>query len=138
MTDMSDAMAWLRKQIAEDRRLAEAVGDPETDGAWYYSEPLGETVRSEAQQYIACGPYDGPVDEDAARHIVRHDPRTVLAQCDAHTAILDRYERAREAGHQGRYTEWELAQLEAFEAAVEIVALAYRHHPGYREEWRSA
>lgn len=63
-------------------------------------------------------------------------PSEVLAICEAHTAILVRYERARAAGQRGPSTEWERAQVEALEFAVEAVGLAYQHRPGYRDEWR--
>lgn len=73
---------------------------------------------------------------EAAQGISDNSPSEVLAQCEAHTAILDRYERARDTGQRGLYTEWERAQVEALEYAVEATGLVYQHRPGYRPEWR--
>jgi hypothetical protein len=85
---------------------------------------------------LALIQHGGRIGELITEHIATHSPRDVLAQCEAHTAILDRYERARDAGQRGLYTEWEQAQVEALEFAVDAVALAYQHRPGYQEAWR--
>lgn len=57
-------------------------------------------------------------DCDDAAHAIWTDER-VLAQCDAHEMVLTLAETV--------YVGY---------AAVQALALAYRHRPGYREEWR--
>ncbi|GAA1281458.1 DUF6221 family protein [Saccharothrix xinjiangensis] len=52
----------------------------------------------------------------------------VLAQCEAHTAVLDHYERAEQGMHSP--DAYELA-----DGLVLAVALAYRHRPGYHAQW---
>lgn len=140
-----ELVVWLRPQIAVRKQLAEACGDPTTRGTWYYSEPHGETVRSEDNDYVACGPWDGDVDEDFARHMVANDPRATLAECEAHTALLDRHHLVYDEEHglfcngcgynaiERPRTKGSLNHC----PTVRAVALAYQHNPGYREEWRA-
>lgn len=69
----------------------------------------------------------------------RWSPARLLAQCEAYTRILDevvprineqddRIEREWGSYDEGPHDESELL--------IKLVASAYRHHPGYREEWR--
>src|ERR1041384_2763803 len=106
---MDDIMRWLREQIARDRAEAE--------------KGVSDTA-----------------------------PSAVLAQCEAHTAILDEHAPRREhtvdgdlvcstcvytgwdedpGGNRSRYRDhhdWPCQTVLA-------VALAYRHRPGFRNEW---
>ena len=63
-------------------------------------------------------------------HIIRHDPRNVVADCEAKLAILDKAMSLAE-----RFGEESLPGRVALDY-VESLASAYRHRPGYREEWK--
>ncbi len=54
-----------------------------------------------------------------------YGPPRVLAQCEAHTAILDATEDAQSNGEWG-YPD----------RILKALALAYQHCDGYREEWK--
>lgn len=80
-------------------------------------------------------------------HIARHDPRDALAQCEAHTAILDLHVPANEEplpeGYPMRFICNTCGSGEVHEYpvvwpcdTVRVLALTYQHRPGYREEWR--
>jgi hypothetical protein len=70
-----------------------------------------------------------------------HDPRDVIAQCEAHTAILDLYgvvsdpANADRTDDRGVLLSHPIARRRMRDA-VRAVGLAYQHRPGYREEWR--
>jgi uncharacterized protein DUF6221 len=98
---------WLREQIAETRQIAEAAHE------------------------VAAGPWGTPPllgrDNKAVRqHRGLNDPRAVLAQCEAHTALLDLLERELHDDADD-----DTAQL-----MVRTLASAYQHRSGFREEWR--
>lgn len=114
-----DLMMWLRTQIAEREAAARAAmgfgrGEWKRDGCYVVDEADERVVYDE-----------GSPNEDQAEHIALNDPRTVLAQCEAHTALLALAKHARAAAG------WAYA-----EPIVEVVASAYRHSPGYRPEWK--
>jgi hypothetical protein len=95
----------------------------------------------------------------AAAFVARFDPAAALAQCEAHEALLDAYENAEArrvrlteaftrnlrkiaeldpAEERRRYSEVSTANGVAtgYGMSVLLAASAYRHRPGYREEWR--
>lgn len=128
-----DPVAWLRDQIAEREELARAAMTRGGSGVWEHNGGYVYQAENNVEPVV----YDeGRPTEAEAEHIAERDPRDTLAQCEAHTAILDRHDRLREAGQSGLYTEWELAQVQLSEDIVDLVALAYQHCPGYLEEWR--
>lgn len=95
--DADGLVAWLRQQLDEDERVALAV--PEGDRVWDYT-PGAESVTAtdhrypSGMSYVACGPWDGGVNEQYAAHIASWDPVRVLAEVAAKRQILDRYETA--------------------------------------------
>jgi hypothetical protein len=133
-------VTWLREQIAETVRIAQAAKT--SVDAWAPGLPPWESAR-----------YLGKFASYFDTFVARQNPDAVLAQCDAHTAILDAVQRGLD-GHPGPcvnvlgddpanysqydscalHIEWSETALKPF--AARLVALAYRHNPGYREEWR--
>ncbi|MFJ5984359.1 DUF6221 family protein [Lentzea sp. NPDC092896] len=139
---MDDLVKWLREQIAEDRSAALLA----TAGPWrhnpekHWRKPgtvwceeavFAGAAGADAMCIAGTGNSDDPQSTADARHIARHDPRAVLTQCDAHEAILNECVRVRENHFSDDFTADHLAEL-----VVRQLALAYQHHPGYREEWR--
>lgn len=123
----ADLVVWLREQIAEDRRVAEA----NAIDLW-----PGTTLQKVADDKTHYAWQQHDVSPQRIAHILRFGPRAVLAQCEAHTAILDLHvnESCPEADTPcdvcGEWDEdWPCDTLRA-------TALAYQHNPGYREEWR--
>jgi hypothetical protein len=156
---VDDLMPWLREQIAETRRIAtDAIVRKSGGDTWAVEEPRIAGWGQDEQDIEVIGggkpivqcsyEYGGPM---IAAHIAEHDPRTVLAQCDAHEAILNEHtprvdrdgdqvcttcvyfgDDEDEGGNRFRYREhddWPCSTVRA-------LALAYQHRPGYREEWR--
>jgi len=105
---MSDLATWLREQLDEDGRVAQAAldeagtGDPGT---------LGGDGR------LVFG--DRAVNVWATSHIGRWHPRRVLAEVEAKRRMLVHWQDA-----------------DDLLDALRFLALPYADHPGYREEWR--
>lgn len=112
MTDMDELVLWLREQIAETRVLAELVRDTWAVESGY------EKIRSAVKQVA--------------------NRESVLAQCDAHEAILDRVVPLVTDLEDKVDSEW--GSGDPYEGADEVLlktlALAYQHRPGYCQEWR--
>jgi hypothetical protein len=128
---MTDLVQWLREQIAEDRTTAlDCAGAPWVNDvtAMVHVDPIA--IRENKWGlghlgYVASAD-NSPIGDAYRAHIVRHDPRDVLAQCEAHTAILDRVEAALRQPDSA----WDVGY-----AVLHALALAYQHRPGYRPEW---
>lgn len=137
-----DLVTWLREQIAEDRRLAEAANG----GPWHVNnETFVESIYSADDTcVIGGGRWGGEAsvfDSNAdALHIARHDPRAVLAQCDAHEKLLDLHPQSTELSWLCELCGGEGQNIDCAYPCdtLRVTALAYQHHPGFREEWRSA
>ena len=71
-------------------------------------------------------------------HIIRHDPRNVIADCEAKLAILDEHGSEHmcfENTRDGNTWSWYDGDCRV----MRTIAGAYRHRPGYREEdWKTA
>ena len=151
---MSDeAVAWLREQIEGDKAVAQAAAA--IDGpSWqrdmedYDGEyPGSGAVLSATGEVIV---YDeGTPKWQQAEHIALHDPRDVIADCEAKLAILDVHVPVEDGA---RLTckvcvTWEDDPVDgetAFGIALpvawpcmtlEITAAGYRHRDGYAEHW---
>ncbi|ANZ35240.1 hypothetical protein BBK82_03280 [Lentzea guizhouensis] len=142
---LDELVVWLREQIAEDRRIAEES----CDGPWHVNDAgYAEAIYgADGTCVIGGGRWGGeaPVFDSTedALHIVRHDPRVVLAQCAAHEALLDEHWDVNEGdcatcvtGKWGYPTHGGSSPQRYPCKTIRIVALAYQHRPGYREEWR--
>lgn len=130
--ELDALLAWVREQADEDMRLAEACNDPSSHdpaaaGTWYFSEPHGETVRAEDGSYVACGPWDGDVPANYARHMVRHDPRAELARAEAQRRMLN------EVIAPHLHADTPAGRLAR--AALQRQGWGNRFRPCYREEW---
>lgn len=149
MTVMDAFVPWLREQIEEDRRIAKAAYlqlNPATQ-EWREDYSRGMQVRDAKDHLVVTHSWPNEI-----AHIVRHDPRAALAQCDAHEAILREHRP---------YGEWLRDEFPAWAPSAErscvgcgfdnqeerrtldvndcptlrALALAYRHRPGFCEEW---
>lgn len=144
---MDELVAWLRKQIAEDEQLArDAVVRKAGGDAWEIAEqrPYRWGQDEEDTEVIGGGKpiitcnyeYGGYL---LAAHIVRHDPRAVLAQCEAHGALVDAVAGDIKAATglvpADEFGERLVTEFRAV-AVLRLLALTYQHRPGYREEWR--
>lgn len=104
--DQPDLIAWLRAQLDDDERVAEAAKD-----AWLWNDFT---------------------DDDGSAFIERLGIDRWLAEVDAKRRILDRCGEAyREQGIYGEDGQEQLA-----EDVLRLLALPYADRPGYREEWR--
>lgn len=139
MTAVDELVTWLREQIAEDRRIATEAGG----NRWLESgesPDSGYAIRSAGANHddvVGPGHVGGGVWDATSRdHIVRHDPRAVLTQCDAHEAILDGYAKlvADDAATKYGDPDARSAFYQYEEVVLPALALAYQHRPGYRDE----
>jgi hypothetical protein len=135
-----DLVAWLREQIAKDRRIAEAASVA-SGGRWFTTGP-GLWDR-------AGVPLVTPSSQQRP-HIARWDPDRVLAQCDATERIIEIH---------APYISSDLVDDQAVNrdacstcdeiiengyvrnatwpcATMRLLALPFADRPGYREEWR--
>lgn len=106
---MNDLVTWLRAQIADAERTAR-------DDQWGRPHGPGCGITADVCPGCDCTYW-----------------RDVLAQCEAHTALLDSY-----AEHiaMPEYTPYVKGRRDKALHDLRLLALAYQHRPGYREEWR--
>lgn len=122
----TDLVAWLREQIAERARWAHAAEQAATDSDGYQWKRMASTAIDAGYCLIQTD------HADIGRFVEDNSPRTALAQCEAHTALLDVVDDQRDSvyGEPGEFLPDEWARV------VRLLALAYQHRPGYRQEWR--
>lgn len=141
--DPADLTAFLREQLAEDERVAQAAfsnqADPEN--GWGID---GHAIT----------PHVGVIHEDVQRrHVARHDPARVLRDVTAARAILELHSVDVTKTSQYRYDPQTGEPLDAeFEvtcavcgwassdptsacATVRLLAAPFRGAPGWRNEW---
>jgi hypothetical protein len=125
MTD--DLVTWLREQIATVERFASAAQAPYSGDRWEVIGGKRVVVRRWPSEFRVA---DMPILKAKTaniyllHHVAMHDPAVVLAQCQAHLWMIAEIEHARETDTCGS------------ERLLRLLALAYRHRDGYREEWR--
>ena len=120
MSDLAETVAWLRRWILADREAAERAQQA-APGTWWHNHDDAPGVI-----YTIDGPDLIEVPEElrpVTEHLVRHDPRNVIARCDAELAILD-------PDNWGGGPEAE----DAYRQAVRMLAQGYRHRDNRREE----
>jgi hypothetical protein len=120
---MDDLVQWLREQIAHDERIARSALERGFVGFIGQSK----TAYFEDKGFPVI----------IARHIDRHRPSDVLAQCEAHERVIRRWEQACDNAHvpsEAQASWGHIARVLAED--VLIIGSAYRHRLGYREEWR--
>lgn len=74
-----------------------------------------------------------PESAGAFRHIARHDPARVLAECEAKRRIVEEYQDALSVVNPGDFTDGCRSGLEY---ACHALASVWPDHPDYRDEWR--
>lgn len=135
-------LAWLRATITGDKALAESIrvglGEWRYDRTAYPGCPPEHALGVGDRVVVDVGFMDDDfVKPDEARHIATHDPRDVIARCEAELALLDKAEEAiKDAEGVGLWsqTEGEVhGRAGAYREAAEIIAGGYRHRPGYAD-----
>ncbi len=128
---------FLLARIAEDEAVARgssAVGPWRYDPTKVNSVDGGEAVFAGPRGAMgitiaSTGPADDPQSMRDARHIARHDPARVLAECEAKRRIVELIRR-----DNGDWCSPD--RLGLGEMVLETLALPYADHPDYRDEWR--
>ncbi|MDA8439376.1 MAG: DUF6221 family protein [Propionibacterium sp.] len=156
---MSDLTEFLLARIAEDEAVAEGAA---LDVGW---DGFGESRIRSGQRWVAryhevCRPRPLPDEAPAeafkrmtiadcgalglgpARHIARHDPARVLAECEAKRRIVAGLRESErlydELCDEDSDQRWEyLFRSEALTFAAKSLALPYADHPDFRGEWRA-
>jgi hypothetical protein len=137
---MTDLAEFLLARIAEDEAAARAA----TKGEWTAVGTQFPDEESDAAEmirgYVDVFP-DGPgiTGEEMAGpdawHVARWDPARVLAECDAKRRIVEFWSQA-----FSKPTDFPGIQFDRVRSAaqwtLQVLALPYADHPGFREEWR--
>jgi len=149
---------FLMQRIAEDEASARAAvgndGPPtwlpdDADGVYGVRPDVDWDEVCQSHTYgvpnecefnpTACGisiTDDQVLEHARARHIARHDPARVLADCEAKRRIVGLHERrpdwpdCQECGDRDDIKPWPCSTLR-------LLALPYADHPDYRPEWRT-
>ncbi|MFD5002197.1 DUF6221 family protein [Streptomyces mutabilis] len=116
---MDDLVQWLRAQLDEDERTAQAA-DAELS-----------TV------FTRIASFDPEMAADE-RHIMAHRPARVLREIDAKREVLAFVERRLQESTERDFLVRDPAKmiLSAVDPVVRYLATAYADRPGYRDEWR--
>lgn len=133
-----DLTPFVLARIAEDVDVAtvaiDGYGTPKwanSDDEYVYPDP------PPGNSYIAVGPWDGGIGLPA-RHIARHDPARVLAQCAAMRKVVDLHDRAHHQcvadDEDGPSTLWRTSANPC--DTLRALASIWSDHPDYRQEWR--
>lgn len=123
---MPDLVTFLGARIDEDEAAARQAGV----GGW-------TSGSHEITECVVDGPdirlYDeGGHDEHQARHIVRWEPRRVIAECEAKRALVDEHRRE----HDPCDHAYDTSLMGWLCITLRTLALPYADHPDYRDEWR--
>jgi hypothetical protein len=107
--------AFLLDRIAEDEAVARAVSAEDWAESWRGINPRRLEI---------------------VRHIARHDPARVLADCDAKRRIVERLSGYLSSEHDPEPEgAWELLDDHAW-ATLYALALPFADHPDYDPSWR--
>lgn len=90
MSTDGELLTFLNARLDEDAAVAKAAIEEYATGfadTWSF-EGYAESVTDGFGGYVACGPYDGPVDEGQGRHIARFDPKRKLREITVDRLIL--------------------------------------------------
>lgn len=152
MSGVDDLATWLRAQLDDDERVAQAEVDLLRD----YPYPADFRVEYQWVR-MARHPHGGTSTTFAPG---APTPARVLAEVDAKRKLIDLYEAARRRQQDNsakfvlltkqRYLDqaefarvkthgWELGgQVAALRMAVAVAAVVYADRPGYQQEWHPA
>jgi hypothetical protein len=120
---MDDLVTWLRAQLDADE--AAALVASQGVGCDKWDTPATGIVRMAGGDLTGLGLVQAP--RDAADHIARHDPASVLRDVAAKRAIVDRLDAPENSHSQEAWY--------AIEYDIALIASAYADRDGYRPEW---
>lgn len=128
---MDELVKFLRERLDEDEAAARAA----TPGPWEQSG-IGEYGWGVSFGRPGAGVEADDSDQGRAdaEHIARHDPARVLAEVETKRLALDHFEELQRLARGGVAIYRTAAG--AVGVQVQIMALAYRDHPGYQGAWR--
>lgn len=115
-----DLVTWLRAQLDEDERVAQAA----IPGPWVAD---GDEVLHDGDQVVLSG--------HSTEHVARHDPVRVLAEMEAKRELIAVYEEAAEY-YDKIDRRAPAGEAHGLRTALKHLALPYADREGYREEWR--
>lgn len=134
MWPFDDLVPWLRARIAEDRLRADLLAEDFT--VTTASEDVVDAVYEFADQRAVLArldAYTAVLDaRDRIAATAEHEAREFVRGMNGPHRPSPEYERKRESGWHRE------GQVRGAQLAVLGVGLAFRHHPEFREEWRSA
>lgn len=128
---MSDLIAWLRAQLDEDERVAQAVEDRSEPWPGQWQNDDGYALRTR-NGWVLAHNQGKPYAPGLVDHIARHDPARALAEVDAKRKILDLHKPVAITGNVC------CADANRYPChTVRLLAQPYAGRPGWREEWRA-
>lgn len=134
---MDDLITWLHGQLDEDERVALATQAEHCD----VFDGTGIVV-----MHAATGTRSVTLTSTVATYLARWDPARVLAEIEVKRRILVTLQIMRTpvptppgypAAARAMKIEVELAEEQAAELLLRLLALPYAGRPGWREEWRA-
>ncbi|MCX4993825.1 DUF6221 family protein [Streptomyces longwoodensis] len=128
---MDELVAWLRAQLDEDERTAQAA----SPGPWYVNAEHDEVMAVDDVTVAEGFALSGRQLRATVDHIARHDPARVLREIDTKRRLLDLHRPYVPEPNQSCLG---CAGGIMFSSCpvVRLLALSYTDRPGYREEWR--
>lgn len=136
---MADLVEFLRARLDEDEQVARAAGERNADD-WLYRTPWRLRVDPEDEALAMVIDADettrkavdvtGWLVNEAARHIVRHDPARVLADMAAKRRVVSEC-----APYSPPYSDPDDGTPYFADLILRLLALPYREHPSYKQEW---
>ncbi|MFD7884070.1 DUF6221 family protein [Streptomyces bauhiniae] len=142
---MDDLVRWLRAQLDEDERIAQAASWCDDAAAWRAapSKYGTQTRPKEPRWYIEDSLEDGVIttvdprasdDEGVAVHIAEHDPARVLREVEAGRRLIRAHAKWCEGRCEAKYPEGGCDAAHYWN--LKVRAEVYADRPGYHEEWR--
>lgn len=129
--DVMTLADFLLARISEDEDDATLARDDLPTDEWtlsdYGSVYAGEEFDKDGLSYGKNDIVQQAL-ADTGRHIARHDPARVLAECGAKRRIVENAEGRESGGHVSWPGVWLLV--------LRLLALPYADHPDYDESWR--
>lgn len=148
-----DLVKWLRREIEATLAAARDLIESEAASAVWHEPSSGVLVTGPPEHDDAWSGTFAIGDSRLTRFMASHDPRSVIADCEAKLAVLDEHSSDGDGiypecvrcadSHPGDCTDCDLSLSgKHYRAAmdwpcrtVRLLASACRHRPGYRTEW---
>lgn len=129
MVDVIDGILaeWLRRQLDEEQRAAEAL----PPWPWSANAEGDEVLAADGVTVAEGFALSGAQLRATVDHVVRYDPARALAEVDAKRRLLSGHERPVHRCDGGEMT-W----VDEDCPIKVALALPYAARPGYREEWQ--